>query len=129
MLHVTPRATTELRSLLKDGRATVDEVLRFALNGRGGLTMMVGTPGADDVGAQDAGRPVLIIAARLAARLAGHVLDVTEVTVDDRVTLAFTPRLPSDEEHARWDAVTPAPLPWGQQATWWGRTRRRATCS
>lgn len=105
MLHVTQRATTELRSLIKDSRAKASEAVKFVPNGRGGLAMTVGAAAAGDMVIQADGRSVLIVAAALAPRLDGRLLDVIETTVDDRVTLAFTLRAPTAEERAAWDAA------------------------
>ena len=98
MIYVTARAANQVRSLLKQSRATADHVLRLTFDGKSGIAMGLGAPVGDDVVIGDADGPVLAIPPQLAGRLDGLVFDwiISEVRGLGSGALSFRPRL--DEE-------------------------------
>ncbi len=98
MISVTPRATTELRSLLTHSRAQSGHALRLALNGKGGINMHIGEAQASDTVVEDTVGPVLIVAAQLADRVKGLVFDWVITDVQGLTRGGFSFRPPLDDE-------------------------------
>jgi Fe-S cluster assembly iron-binding protein IscA len=82
MISVTDEAAVELRSLLKAAKATPGRAVRLSPNHRGGLTMGVAEPAADDTVITYNGMPVLIIAASICQALDGLIFDYDRRVVD-----------------------------------------------
>jgi Fe-S cluster assembly iron-binding protein IscA len=75
MVQITDRANAELRRLLTDHFARPQQGVRLRLNQTGGLAMTIDVPHAGDSIIRRDTLPVLIVDARLAARLAERILD------------------------------------------------------
>jgi Fe-S cluster assembly iron-binding protein IscA len=75
MVQITERASSELRRLLTDNFARPQQGVRLRLNEAGGLAMTIDVPHTGDSIIRRDNLPVLIVDARLAARLAERILD------------------------------------------------------
>jgi hypothetical protein len=75
MVQLTERASGELRRLRTDHRARPQQGVRLHLNPTGDLRMTIDNPHPGDSIIRRDNIPVLIVEARLAARLALRVLD------------------------------------------------------
>ena len=75
MVQITERAGAELRRLLTDNFARLQQGVRPRLNQAGDLAMTIDVPHAGDSIIRRDNLPVLIVDARLATRLAQRVLD------------------------------------------------------
>jgi len=75
MVQITERASTELRRLLTDHFARPQQGVRLRLNEAGSLAMTIDVPHSGDSIIRRDNLPVLIVDARLGARLSERVLD------------------------------------------------------
>src|SRR5215472_6469161 len=75
MVHITERASAELRRLLTDNFARPQQGVRLRLNEAGDLAMTIDVPHSGDSVIRRDNLPVLIVDGRLALRLAHRVLD------------------------------------------------------
>jgi Fe-S cluster assembly iron-binding protein IscA len=75
MVQITERASTELRRLLTDHFARPWQGVRLRLNEAGSLAMTIDVPHSGDSIIRRDNLPVLIVDARLSARLSERVLD------------------------------------------------------
>src|SRR5215469_8776649 len=75
MVHITERASAELRRLLTDNFARPRQGVRLRLNEAGDLAMTIDIPHSGDSIIRRDNLPVLIVDGRLATRLAQRVLD------------------------------------------------------
>jgi len=75
MVHLTERASAELRRLLTDNFARPQQGVRLRLNQAGDLAMTIDVPHSGDSIIRRDNLPVLIVDGRLSTRLAHRVLD------------------------------------------------------
>jgi Fe-S cluster assembly iron-binding protein IscA len=75
MVQLTERASTELRRLLTEHMARPQQGVRLRLHEAGHLAMTIDVPHSGDSIIRRDNLPVLIVDARLVARLAQRVLD------------------------------------------------------
>jgi hypothetical protein len=90
-LVVTDRALSKLDSILNQQRRRSSQALGLVLESGGAIGLVLDEPGSGDVLFLHDAQPVLFITAEVAARLAGHVLDVDGATGSGRFSLLPAP--------------------------------------
>jgi Fe-S cluster assembly iron-binding protein IscA len=75
MVHITERASAELRRLLSDNFARPQQGVRLRLNQAGDLAFTIDVPHSGDSIIRRDNLPVLIVDGRLTTRLSQRVLD------------------------------------------------------
>jgi hypothetical protein len=77
MIRVTERAASELSDILAASQAQKDQAVRLLPDDSGNIAMTIDRPSQGDEVVSGEKRPLLILDAALAARLADVVLDLT----------------------------------------------------
>jgi hypothetical protein len=78
MIRVTERAASELSDILAASRAQGDQGVRLVPDESGNIAMTIDRPSYGDEVVAGETRPLLILDAALAAKLADAVLDLTQ---------------------------------------------------
>ena len=108
MVEITERASTELRRLLREYRATPRQGVRLRVTEAGRLAMSIDVPHIGDVVIRRDDAMLLILADRLSESLAQRVLDVSPAAPPGERGLAFNVRRRVAEQAQPPSADTPS---------------------